>query len=676
MENKGIKIGSEKKRILLIFLLAVFFWIILVQMLDIRCGKGLGIIGEDGYTNLLFAKRWAQGHPYQFNIGDKPSTAAPDYLYPLILSIGWLIGFRTNELFIFWAYILNLLLLLGSLYFIYKFFSEYLGKSTGIITAFFTLISPAIFNNFWMVCDFSLYFFFFFGALAYIKRFPLFAVFTILTGLSRPEGLLPVSILIAVQIFRTGFIKKKIPIYILIYILVSPQYIFNLILSSTLLPQGVVPQGLWHYSDLLGTVVTGFSTMIDQIKSTLLSYYPTTQHTGLFWGALYSGIPPLFFIFFIIGLCILKDRWKENLTFIVYIVLLFLGDAFTIFSGVHLNRHIAPAYPLILGIGIYGILNIKIKNWRLTNLFIPFFTGFLLLEFIIGMGKYIKLTEDSVAVKDVCKWIDSNLPEGAKILALGGGDVRYWIGDNKKVIPLSPAMNTKIFIETHFYKRDVEMSEFIKKNADIHYLYGKEGDFNQDIWQWVNQFSNKVLYKTPFLVIKNAEIVHIDLFPLCKKYNPEKMPPFAELNIGEGISEKKFYYKGFSAPHRYRVDGFLQKGKIDGREYWEGGRLIDGYEEFLLSAPADKAIKVVMLTGNKLSGNAHFLFQKKKVDITLPEIHLRFWVNNNFVGEKTIKIPENFEKINFIIPKNLNNGRLKIRVEGNFISFHYWFYLK
>ncbi len=677
MEKKSpwLKITEENKWILLILLLAVFFWIILVQTLSIRCGSGLGIPSEDGYTNLLFAKRWAQGHPYQFNIGDKPSTAAPDHLYPLILSIGWLIGFRTNELFVFWAYILNLLLLLGSLYFIYKFFSEYLDKTAGIITAFFTLISPAIFNNFFMVNDFSLYFFLFFGALAYIKKFPLFVILTILTGLSRPDGLLGVSVLIAVQILRTGFYKKKIPVYFLIYVLVSFQYLLNFIFSGTLLPQGVVPQGLWHYSDILGMIISGFSTLINQIKSTFFSYYSIAQHIGFLGGPLYSGLPPLFFIFFLIGLYILKNKWKENLTFIGYIALLFLGDSFTVFSGIHLNRHITSAYPLIIGIGIYGVLNLEIKDWDLKKFFIPFFAGFFLLEFGVGFGKYILVSETALIFKDSAIWIDKHIPDKAKIFTPANVGLRYWT-KGVNIITFSPAVNPILFKQSRFYRRNVEMAEFIKNiGKGVDYFYVKQNE-NEPNCKWLKQFSREVLYKTHFVSLGNATLFKIDLTEMYKKYIPETRNLVAELNVGDGISERQFHYKTFSVQNRYRIDGFLQKGKIDGQEYWDGGRLIDGYEQFSVDVPRNRSIEIVMLSGNKFSGYAHFRCKRTKMDILLPEINVKLIVNNTIISVKNIKQAKNFQHITFTIPPNLNSGKLKVKITGNYISFHYWVYLK
>ena len=565
-KKNGLKINEKGKWLLFIFLLAIFFWIILVQNLDIRCGRGLGIPSEDGYTNLLFAKRWAQGHPYQFNIGDKPSTAASDHIYPLILSIGWLIGFRTNELFMFWAYILNLLLFLGSLYFIYKFFSEYLDTNTGIITAFFALISPAIFNNFFMVNDFSLYFFLFFGALAYVKKFPLFVFFTVLTGLSRPDGLLGISVLIAVQIFRTGFYKKKIPFYILIYILVSFQYILNFILSGTLLPQGVVPQGLWHYSNIPGTIVIGFSTMIDQIKSTFFGYYPISQNVGLLGGPLHAAFPPLFFIFFLIGLYLLKDIWKENITFIIYIVLLLLGDSFTVFSGVHINRHIVPAYPLIIGVSVYGLLNLKIKDWDLKNFFLPFFVGFFFLEFGISFGKYIIGSETSLIFKNSAVWIEKHLPDKTKIFTLGDVSLRYWM-KGRYIIPLSPAINIASFKQSRFYQRNVERAEFIKRiGRDVRYFYVKEDEFNQPVCKWLGKFSTKILYKTHFVSLENnATLFKIDLTEMSKKYIPDTLNLVGELNVGNGTSEKRFHYKHFLS----RIDTLwmdsCKKAKLTGK---------------------------------------------------------------------------------------------------------------
>ena len=320
-------------------------------------------------------------------------------------------------------------------------------------------------------------------------------------------------------------------------------------------------------------------------------------------------------------------------------------------------------------------MNLEIKDWNLKKIFLPFFAGFLFLEFGIGFGKYILVSETALIFKDSAVWIERHLPDKARIFTLSGAGLRYWTKE-RYILSLSPAVNPISFKQSRLYQRNVEMAEFIKSiGKGVDYFYAKQ-DENQPVCKWLKQFSREVLYKTHFVSLENATLFKIDLTGMSKKYIPETRSLVAELNVGDGISERQFHYKTFSVQNRYRVDGFLQKGEIDGQEYWDGGRLIDGYEEFSVDVPRNRSIEIVMLTGDKFCGYAHFRCKRTKMDITLPEINVKLIVNNTIISVKNIKQAKNFQHITFTIPPDLNSGKLKVKITGNYISFHYWVYLK
>ena len=71
------------------------------------------ILNPDTFLYTQYARAWAEGHPYQFNAADPPTTGSTSHLYPVILSLFYLIGFKGMSLLgvLFW---LNTAFLIGS----------------------------------------------------------------------------------------------------------------------------------------------------------------------------------------------------------------------------------------------------------------------------------------------------------------------------------------------------------------------------------------------------------------------------------------------------------------------------------------------------------------------------------------------------------------------------------
>lgn len=72
--------------------------------LILRDGHQPGMPLDDSYIHFVYARRFAEGHPFTFGLGDGFSSGATSFLWPLVLSPFWLIGFRGLSLiYVVWV---------------------------------------------------------------------------------------------------------------------------------------------------------------------------------------------------------------------------------------------------------------------------------------------------------------------------------------------------------------------------------------------------------------------------------------------------------------------------------------------------------------------------------------------------------------------------------------------
>lgn len=146
----------KNKKFLLILILVLILWIILLNIVYITSNGGFNLADSDGYIVLLQAKAWGEGHPLCLHPDDPASIGTSDYLYPFLLSIGWSLGFRSQELFIFWTYIFNLFLLLMATLFLFRFFNRFFPEVVFPATLIGVLFAP-VFYNFFICINFSIF---------------------------------------------------------------------------------------------------------------------------------------------------------------------------------------------------------------------------------------------------------------------------------------------------------------------------------------------------------------------------------------------------------------------------------------------------------------------------------------------------------------------------------------
>jgi len=74
---------------------------------------------DDVYIHFQYARQMALGHPYQYNLIDPPTSGATSLIYPYLLAIGYLIGFKGLWLGL-WAMILGTIALIIAMWAVYR----------------------------------------------------------------------------------------------------------------------------------------------------------------------------------------------------------------------------------------------------------------------------------------------------------------------------------------------------------------------------------------------------------------------------------------------------------------------------------------------------------------------------------------------------------------------------
>jgi hypothetical protein len=340
---------------------------------------------SDGYVDLLQAKACYEGHSLSIYPGDAPFTINPKP-YAMVLSIGYWLGFRGQDSFIFWTYLINLIMLLSSALFLYRFFNRFFPEVAFPSTLLSSLFAP-IFYNFFSCTTMPLIFLFISGALSFLESLPIFLLFSLLAGFSRSEGILYYLFLSSIYLGLNR--KNTVKIVAGLVLLFSP-FLINRIVIGQKVSQEIVTQLMFKYDSFSNVIELGAINFINHIKSTILGLYNPRETFGIdYRGSSIFTLPPLFFIFSIFGMTYEKRKYLVIPT-LVFLLLLIAGDSVTLFTGVGYNRHLLCIFPLIFAFSLIGIIKIDKIVKGFLPIFATFFALFFLSQEIILFGKYKK----------------------------------------------------------------------------------------------------------------------------------------------------------------------------------------------------------------------------------------------------------------------------------------------
>jgi len=648
--SKEIK-GEDRDKLFL-FLLPFVLFIALIDINYIASGYRFDFPTDDGYIFLTVAKNISQGAIFKMYPTDSlRTTAATNNIFPFLESVGFFTGFKSPSLSVLFVYIINFIFLLFTIFFIYNFFSRF-NKKVAFFVSILLLLFPSFFMNFFIGNDLAFFMFLFWGAMSLMDRPAFFFTFATLTGFTRPEGPMFFVFLILFRWIITKKLSFKLSIPLFFATLL--QYIPNIIINGSLFPSGALAQGLYHYSSFSVFIQNATITFFDQIKGTLLSFFPSMNGIGLFGKSVNISFPIFMGFFFFIGIIINKNK-KFSILALTFFLALILEDSITFFSGVQMNRRIIPSYPFVFFFSIIAVYSLfsseSIRKWIL------YIWSFLLIfstvgsfagynNTAIGNKKYFQLTE-YIKKQAQIKRIFS-LTQAMRI--------HYLLSpENREVIHSSPVLNPLLAKCVKYYLCPSETFEVLQRVLGKKIYIINEKGINSFESEFYSKYIDTLLHTQINYIGGPITLALADLTPTT-----DTTTFFDEVDVCDPISEKKHNYRYFTSlpiPFRaYPLDS-------------DAGRYINGFESFQIKSKDAHSYLFIRLT-KKLSG-----FVLKYPDISeiiyyhLDPQKLKIIIDSAQVLDTTLSVKNTFTVIKIPLRKK---GINKVNVEGNYLVTHYW----
>lgn len=210
-----------------------------------------GTYAGDGLIHIIFADNFAQGHFFEFNVGEK-SAGTTGFFWMFLLSV---LRLLFNRSLIFYAVkMLNFIILVGFLYACYGYFRKMeLTQASSILGILLVGLNPGLAYNSVVGMENTLFALLFFLSLLLgldddrkpVRRWS-FAVVTALMCITRPEGIVILG-LWGLHFLRRRLLKSYvIPLSVTCALVVLPVYLFHYIETGFLVPQSGAARSMVH----------------------------------------------------------------------------------------------------------------------------------------------------------------------------------------------------------------------------------------------------------------------------------------------------------------------------------------------------------------------------------------------------------------------------------------------
>ena len=373
---------------------------------------------DDTYIHFQYARQFADGDFYRYNPGDDPTSGGSSLLYPIVLAVGYLIGFTGLNLII-WAFVIGVTSHAACVFLIYHLLRE--DRNVALVLAItFAISGPFVWaalsgmETALFICAtltiFTLY-------RDEYDRMSLLAAG--LAALIRPEGAaVALGLIVAVGLRR----RRISPLMLLPLIAIAAQPMLNIILTGSATASGNLAK-----SHLFNPTLSRW----EQVET-------VTSFGWRIWRELLTGfnpvdglyIVPLIAVFAFTQILLrLEGDWRaRRLSPEVLGLLWMLGFSVAVATldtaFWHFKRYQLPMLALMFPVGGWLMARIASRGWKWVVLGVVLIGSlYTLIDFA---GKYERnvfvVQHQQVAMAE---WIDANLPDHARIAVHDVGVMRY-----------------------------------------------------------------------------------------------------------------------------------------------------------------------------------------------------------------------------------------------------------
>jgi len=665
---------------------------------------------DDSYIYFQYAKQLVSGHPFEYNTGDAPTTGMTSFLYWILLSFGYFIGFR-GELLFYFAFFMGFLGLAVSAWLVYKIMESLLGRAAGFAAALLFCINGQIVWGYLSGLEIPLFttilLLSLFCFLKDLDRNTFFGTMAAcgLLAISRPEGLV-LSCSLALLLLLAGQLKRlkegargswKGRLWVLLPFVMSILYlVMNKAVTGHLSTSSASSKSMWLTPDVFKNIYAGTQFILDSLKGIFGGSYASDAIIGFTGRSPVAYFAPLALFFFLFGSFVgsakeLRARQISGFTVLLTVFIIGLGFvAFTSASGFQHHRYLIPFYPVFILLVVAGIFSFssalgqKLGEHALRSGIVAFFVAVSLVALLHVLVKYA-FEAEMVWNSTVhpAEWVESRLEDDDVLGLVDAGALAYFGG--KKTVDFLGLTSADFYgrwkigwgavVEEISHMRKDErpshvaiMSTFAEGTEGIEVLYVL---FGEKVYEELPVYAKgQTIYRTDYTALDQGAL---------RISEPESWILVDSLDVGYYPDEIRCGYRTlFERPGVRFTVGVHTASYGEGEEIADGGRMITGGERFTISTLPGKALRIVTRSASTFRTYRYSPVTDGYVSSTMLSFTpLDIYVNGlglKGAGLETRGDDTWHETVLEIPSRFIVSNRTTVELIGSYNSFHYWFF--
>lgn len=660
---------------------------------------------SDLYLIAQYAKGFAEGHPFQYNAGETPTTGATSLLHTLFLAVAHFVGFRGEGLIAF-------AILSGA---VFAFLTAVETYGAGRLISGSPQI--ALFGAMLVILNGPLAWSFHYGAdialvlflAAWLFRNWLmdadpeegpsraFVLPASLLALTRPEAAVLVAILAAWKVWdwrkRSGKWRARAMWFLPVVLAVLVPLVFRVLTGSA--------ANTSFSQKLLSANWGGFSAAVfsieywsDLLRGVLLGFYPASHRLGLGGGNAPYFAAPFLLVFVFIALLRPTREMKRAGAFLTAALATVLLVTPSIHIGVHSNRYVLFTLPplfVLFAVGVgHTAASLEASLGLQAGSAFRRLRALALVFAALSVARFALVYADSansVYRKDeaIFTFINSRLPENTSFLS-NGAAIEYRTG--RRSLNLSGVV-TPGFAEILPVETEASAFEILSRPeapALPPFLIAQEA-YVEGSPAWA-----ALIGGPPVFVTASLDGAEFGIYPtradligrqrgLVRLETPPEWSLVDSLNVADPRDERLHEYRFRSTVGTrslfaaLKLDKYEGTGRNAGTELADGGRVILGSEEMRFATPYPGDVWLVLRTNASPSSRVRHAGGESRIDLPMTESALRVSTSRGRTDWMRVALEPGWTEAVYRLPGALVEGSTtRFHVEGRYAAYSYWVY--
>jgi hypothetical protein len=657
---------------------------------------------SDLYVVAQYAKAMAEGHPFQYNAGEAPTTGATSLLHTAILALAHALGARGEGLVAF-AVLFGTMLYLASIPLAARVAGRLAGEREGLLAGGLVALGGPVVWGYLYGSDIAL---FLFLALLLLDRWLAWwsggsatglAVAGTLVALARPEGL-PMAVVLGAASLRNPApaasrrerVLPWVPVVAGVAVLALQRA-----LTGSWLSTSVGEKSLLSNYGPVETVAVASKYGVDVLRGLLLGLYPSEVPIGFSQGQAAFFFPPLALAFVLLVAVRAPAGLRAPVrSWLALVALVFALAGPNVFMGVHFNRYLMWAFPGLLaftaaGLGIAARLLAKHDAALEQGLFRAGAGLFLLLG-LLSTARFAAVYAEMGGETwrreiPMAAWIRANLPPGVAI-ANAATSVEYLTGHHNVNLH---GVTSPDFVGNRTAEREAGTFESLVRLAPGKrpgfLLLTRSGFEGSELLGAVTEgpplFETSSLGDDLVLFRAQWDILDRGREPVTAEARGAvaALHEVDRLDLCDARDEADHGYSYRSRRGEILLSGSVGIGPAllptGEAALADAGRLVVGSESFRVRTSGGRPLVVVLRSRTPVVARAMRAQGGLALPVEVPEMGIVVRAGGNEVARLAFANRPGWNEHVFSVPaQSVSDGTTDLALSGRYSAFHYWFY--